>query len=89
MSSQDLARKATSPLPSIQLFGTIFYINYDKFGVQNDRRDSCAEDYSYSGKTDAHQSAKDYSKGFGGKFGVQKDRQGTVNVPIIYSSLLI
>ena len=60
-----------------------------KFGVQNDRRDSCAEDYSYSGKTDAHQSAKDYSKGFGGKFGVQKDRQGTVNVLVNYSSLLI
>jgi len=46
-----------------------------KFGVQKDRRDSCAEDYGYEGKTEKHSSAKDFSKGFGGKFGVDKDRQ--------------
>ena len=33
------------------------------------------KDYTYTGKTAAHASATDFSKGFGGKFGVQKDRQ--------------
>ena len=46
-----------------------------KYGVQKDRKDSCAEDYGYSGKTEKHSSATDFSKGFGGKFGVDKDRQ--------------
>ncbi|KAK2565317.1 Src substrate cortactin [Acropora cervicornis] len=30
--------------------------------------------YEYEGKTEAHASQKDHSKGFGGKFGVQKER---------------
>uniref|UniRef100_A0A0K0EXG6 Cortactin (inferred by orthology to a D. melanogaster protein) n=1 Tax=Strongyloides venezuelensis TaxID=75913 RepID=A0A0K0EXG6_STRVS len=46
-----------------------------KFGVQKDRVDNCAVDFSYEGKVEAHVSQKDYKTGFGGKFGVQKDRQ--------------
>uniref|UniRef100_A0A0N4ZBX4 SH3 domain-containing protein n=1 Tax=Parastrongyloides trichosuri TaxID=131310 RepID=A0A0N4ZBX4_PARTI len=46
-----------------------------KFGVQKDRVDNCAVDFSYDGKVEAHVSQKDYKTGFGGKFGVQKDRQ--------------
>ncbi|CBY12220.1 unnamed protein product [Oikopleura dioica] len=46
-----------------------------KFGVQKDRKDASAVDFSYEGKTKKHQSATDFSKGFGGKFGVEKDRQ--------------
>ena len=45
-----------------------------KFGVQKDRKDSCAEDYGYQGKTEKHSSATDFSKGFGGKFGIEKER---------------
>ena len=32
----------------------------------------------------AHESQKDYSKGFGGKFGVQKDRQDAAAVGFEY-----
>uniref|UniRef100_A0A0N5BZW2 SH3 domain-containing protein n=1 Tax=Strongyloides papillosus TaxID=174720 RepID=A0A0N5BZW2_STREA len=46
-----------------------------KFGVQKDRVDNCAVDFSYEGKVEVHVSQKDYKTGFGGKFGVQKDRQ--------------
>jgi cortactin len=35
----------------------------------------CAENYEYAGKVDKHDSQKDYSRGFGGKFGVETDRQ--------------
>ena len=31
--------------------------------------------FEYQGKTEKHESQKDYVKGFGGKFGVQTDRQ--------------
>uniref|UniRef100_A0AAF5DPD8 SH3 domain-containing protein n=2 Tax=Strongyloides stercoralis TaxID=6248 RepID=A0AAF5DPD8_STRER len=46
-----------------------------KFGIQKDRVDNCAVDFSYDGKVEAHVSQKDYKTGFGGKFGIQKDRQ--------------
>lgn len=37
-----------------------------------------AANYSYAGTTEKHSSQKDYTSGFGGKFGVQKDRQDKV-----------
>ena len=37
--------------------------------------DRCAENNSYIANVEKHQSQKDYSHGFGGKFGVQTDRQ--------------
>lgn len=37
-----------------------------------------AASYSYVGTTDKHSSQKDYTSGFGGKFGVQKDRTDKV-----------
>lgn len=36
--------------------------------------DSSAMGHDYIGKVEKHTSQKDYSDGFGGKFGVQKDR---------------
>ncbi|KAF1603576.1 UNVERIFIED_CONTAM: Src substrate cortactin, partial [Eudyptes robustus] len=45
-----------------------------KFGVEIDRVDKSAVDWSYKGKTEAHVSQTDHSKGFGGKYGVQTDR---------------
>lgn len=35
----------------------------------------CAENYEYKGKVEPHASQKDYSKGFGGTFGVDRDHQ--------------
>lgn len=37
--------------------------------------DKNAETHEYVGKVDKHASQKDYATGFGGKFGVQSDRQ--------------
>ena len=37
--------------------------------------DKTAESHEYIGKVEKHASQKDYSAGFGGKFGVQKERQ--------------
>lgn len=37
--------------------------------------DKSAESHSYVGKVEKHASQKDYSSGFGGKFGVQSERQ--------------
>lgn len=37
--------------------------------------DKTAETHEYVGKVDKHASQKDYASGFGGKFGVQSDRQ--------------
>lgn len=34
----------------------------------------CAAGFDYKGKVEPHASQRDYSKGFGGQFGVQKDR---------------
>lgn len=39
--------------------------------------DQSAESHEYVGKVEKHGSQKDYSSGFGGKFGVQSDRQDT------------
>uniref|UniRef100_A0A3Q3W2U4 SH3 domain-containing protein n=1 Tax=Mola mola TaxID=94237 RepID=A0A3Q3W2U4_MOLML len=46
-----------------------------RYGVQADRIDKSAVGFEYQGKTEKHESQKDYVKGFGGKFGVQTDRQ--------------
>ncbi|KOB68717.1 putative cortactin, partial [Operophtera brumata] len=60
-----------------------------KFGVQQDRMDKSAMGHDYVGKTEKHSAAgwehretvekhssqKDYSSGFGGKYGVQTDSQ--------------
>jgi cortactin len=43
-----------------------------KFGVLTDRKDKCAEDWSYQGKVDQHYSQTDHKKGFGGQFGVDQ-----------------
>lgn len=37
--------------------------------------DQSAESHEYIGKVEKHASQKDYVSGFGGKFGVQSDRQ--------------
>lgn len=37
--------------------------------------DKSAETHEYIGKVEKHASQKDYSTGFGGKFGVQSDRK--------------
>jgi len=37
-----------------------------------------AVDFNYEGKTEAHASQKDHSKGFGGKYGVQSDHMDKV-----------
>ena len=39
------------------------------------RMDKSAVGHDYLEKVDKHASQKDYSSGFGGKFGVQTDRQ--------------
>uniref|UniRef100_A0A8C2FC01 Cortactin n=1 Tax=Cyprinus carpio TaxID=7962 RepID=A0A8C2FC01_CYPCA len=61
----------------------------DKFGVEADRVDQVspqissgpvsvsvlsAVGFEYQGKTEKHESQKDYTKGFGGKFGVETDK---------------
>ncbi|VDP69893.1 unnamed protein product [Echinostoma caproni] len=61
-----------------------------KYGVQTDRQDQvgelffffavrlsvlCSLGWDHKEHVEAHASQKDYSAGFGGKFGVQKDRQ--------------
>jgi len=45
-----------------------------RYGVEKDRMDASAVGHEYEGKVEAHQSQKDYKTGFGGQFGVQKDR---------------
>uniref|UniRef100_A0A8D0H782 Cortactin n=1 Tax=Sphenodon punctatus TaxID=8508 RepID=A0A8D0H782_SPHPU len=59
-----------------------------KFGVEQDRMDKSAVGFDYQGKTEKHESQKgrltlvpvliwqaiNYSKGFGGKYGVDKDK---------------
>jgi cortactin len=40
-----------------------------KFGVQKDRMDKSALGHDYVGKVEKHGSQKDYSDGFGGKYG--------------------
>ncbi|CAD5210956.1 unnamed protein product [Bursaphelenchus okinawaensis] len=69
MKNDEVAREkrlAQMPKPS-QGYG-------GKFGVETDRVDKSAVDWSYREKTEAHVSQKDYSHGFGGKYGVQTDR---------------
>lgn len=43
--------------------------------MQTDRIDKSAVGWDHIEKVEKHESQKDYSKGFGGKFGVQSDRQ--------------
>lgn len=43
--------------------------------MQNDRVDKSAVGWDHIEKVEKHESQKDYSKGFGGKFGVQEDRK--------------
>uniref|UniRef100_A0A4W6CYQ2 Cortactin n=1 Tax=Lates calcarifer TaxID=8187 RepID=A0A4W6CYQ2_LATCA len=45
-----------------------------RYGVQADRVDQSAVGFDYQGKTEKHESQKDYAKGFGGKFGVETDK---------------
>jgi hypothetical protein len=42
------------------------------------RMDHSAVGHDYIGKVEKHESKRDYSTGFGGKFGVQTDRQDKV-----------
>jgi cortactin len=42
--------------------------------VQTDRVDASAKGWDHVEKLEKHESQKDYSQGFGGKYGVQKDR---------------
>uniref|UniRef100_A0A3B5KXT9 SH3 domain-containing protein n=1 Tax=Xiphophorus couchianus TaxID=32473 RepID=A0A3B5KXT9_9TELE len=53
--------------PSLTRFG-------GRYGVQADRVDQSAVGFDYQGKTEKHESQKDYAKGFGGKFGVETDK---------------
>jgi len=41
--------------------------------------DKAAVGWDYEGKTEEHASQKDHSKGFGGKYGVQKERVDKVS----------
>lgn len=43
--------------------------------MQSDRVDKSAVGWDHIEKVEKHESQKDYSKGFGGKFGVQEDRK--------------
>ncbi|KAI1726676.1 repeat in HS1/Cortactin domain-containing protein [Ditylenchus destructor] len=43
--------------------------------LKGDALVKCAETFQYAGKVAPHASQKDYSKGFGGAFGVEKDSQ--------------
>ena len=52
-----------------------------RFGVEKDRMDKSAVGHEYEGKTDKHASQRDYAAGFGGKYGVQKDRIDKVRRP--------
>nr|CAH8859827.1 unnamed protein product [Trichobilharzia regenti] len=62
-----LAKLKIAPKPSYGYGG--------KFGVEQDRMDKSAVDWSHVETTEKHTSQKDYAKGFGGKYGVQTDRQ--------------
>lgn len=42
------------------------------------RMDQSAVGHDYVAKVEKHESQRDYSAGFGGKFGVQSDRQDKV-----------
>lgn len=42
------------------------------------RMDQSAVGHDYVAKVEKHESQRDYSTGFGGKFGVQSDRQDKV-----------
>ncbi|XP_053183355.1 LOW QUALITY PROTEIN: src substrate cortactin-like [Scomber japonicus] len=45
-----------------------------QYGVEMEKQDQCALGYEHKENLAKHESQKDYSKGFGGKFGVQNDR---------------
>ncbi|KAH8857716.1 Src substrate cortactin [Schistosoma japonicum] len=62
-----LAKLKIAPKPSYGYGG--------KFGVEKDRMDKSAVDWSHIEVTEKHASQRDYAKGFGGKFGVERDRQ--------------
>ncbi|CAH8607187.1 unnamed protein product [Heterobilharzia americana] len=62
-----LAKLKIAPKPSYGYGG--------KFGVEQDRMDKSAVDWSHIEVSEKHASQKDYAKGFGGKYGVQTDRQ--------------
>lgn len=47
--------------------------------MQTDRQDKCALGWDHQEKLQLHDSQKDYAKGFGGKYGVQKDRMDKVS----------
>ena len=44
--------------------------------------------WDYQAQLAKHESQKDAAKGFGGKYGVQKDRQDEVNISMNYPSCL-
>ena len=46
--------------------------------------DKSAHGHDYIGKTEKHASQKDYTAGFGGKFGVQSDRLDKVSLVNIF-----
>ncbi|PKU30808.1 src substrate cortactin isoform x5 [Limosa lapponica baueri] len=72
-----------SQVDAVKGFGGKFGVQTDrvdqgfggKYGVDKDKVDKSAVGFEYQGKTEKHESQKDYVKGFGGKFGVQTDRQ--------------
>ena len=51
-----------------------------KYGVQEDRKDSCAVGWDHKEQVVKHESQKDYARGFGGKFGLQDDRKDKVRL---------
>ncbi|KAK4468121.1 hypothetical protein MN116_008288 [Schistosoma mekongi] len=67
-----LAKLKIAPKPSYGYGG--------KFGVEKDRMDKSAVDWSHIEVTEKHASQRDYAKGFGGKFGVERDRQDKSSV---------
>ena len=46
--------------------------------MQRDRQDKSAAGWEYKADLSKHESQTDAAKGFGGKYGVQKDRQDSV-----------
>ena len=50
--------------------------------ISNYRMDKSAVGHDYIAKVEKHESQTDHSKGFGGKFGVQKDRVDRVSFRI-------
>ena len=57
--------------------------------MQKDRVDQSAVGYEHQEKLSQHSSQKDYSQGFGGKYGVQTDRKDESAVGFDHQEALV